>query len=115
MESIERNDARSMSEQEAAVLQMFEERGLAEEDARRIRNALTYFRQCMGAYHGWGDDYLLKPAKSLVETLNEVHKANDNFITDGLATSLQNLLWNHLIAGEYSEREQDPTAPWRKW
>ena len=63
-----RNDSRTLDEQREAVLEMITSHcELAATDLKRLNRSLLYFQQCMCAYSGWGDEHLLKAAKSLVE------------------------------------------------
>ena len=112
-----RNDSRTLDEQREAVLEMITSHcELAATDLKRLDRSLIYFQQCMCAYSGWGDEHLLKAAKSLVETINEMHAdANDDLISSNTSESLSCLIHNNLLVGEYGGGDTDPTTEWRNW
>ncbi len=116
-DAIVKKDSRDLNQQRDAVLEMLTERAeLPPEKLNRLRNACIYFGQSMGAYNGWGDEHLIKAARSLVGKINLAHAdADEKLISAEIAESLRNYIYNHLIAAEYSGDDEDPTKEWQDW
>lgn len=117
VEPITRRDSRDLNQQLDDVLAMLAGGcELAEDEQHRLDYSLRYVLVATAAHSGWGDEYVLKPTKMLVETLNELHAASKGrLISPQVSESLCNFIHNNLVVGEYSGSDDDPTKPWREW